>query len=126
VSAGGDVAAARQFTTRAFTRTAAASFNASLNAHADLDFVSVNRVFETPVLGGQLAVGMTAAGLQLPSINGTLTASIGNPIATRTGSTSDARGGLADLYPLGSNESQVSGLGHRLGTCFRLAVCMDI
>jgi hypothetical protein len=32
----------------------------SLNAHADLDFVSVNRVFETPVLGGQLAVGLTA------------------------------------------------------------------
>jgi hypothetical protein len=33
----------------------------SLNAHADLDFVSMNRVFETPALGGQLAVGLTSA-----------------------------------------------------------------
>jgi hypothetical protein len=103
VSAGGDVAAARQFTTRAFTRSATVNLNASLNASADLDFVSVNRVFETPVLGGQLAVGVTsAAGYNSTSINGTLTASIGNLTATRTGSTSDARGGVADLYPLAS------------------------
>ena len=103
VSAGGDVAAARQFTTKAFTRTAAVNLNASLNAHADLDFVSVNRVFETPVLGGQLAVGVTsAAGYNSTSINGTLTTSIGSLTATRTGSTTDARGGVADLYPLAS------------------------
>jgi hypothetical protein len=103
VSAGGDVAAARQFTTKAFTRTATANLNASLNAHADLDFVSVNRVFETRVLGGQLAVGVTsAAGYNSTSINGTLAASIGNLTATRTGSTSDARGGVVDLYPLAS------------------------
>ena len=40
VGAGGKVAAAREFTIGAFTRTATVSLNANLNARADLDFLS--------------------------------------------------------------------------------------
>jgi hypothetical protein len=103
VSAGGEVAAARQLSLGAFTRTATVSLNANLNSRVDMDFVSTSYVFATPVLGGQLAVGMTgAAGRNSTSIDGTLTASIGNLTATRTGSISDERLGFADLYPMAS------------------------
>ena len=103
VSAGGKVAAAREFTIGAFTRTATVSLNANLNARADLDFLSSSYVFATPVLGGQLAVGLTgAAGHNSTSIDGTLTASIGSLTVTRQGSISDDRSGFADLYPQAS------------------------
>ena len=103
VSAGGDVAAARELTIGAFTRTATVSLNATLSARADLDFVSTSYVFASPVLGGQLAVGLTgAAGANTTSISGTLTASIGGLTGTRTGTISDDRGGVADLYPTAS------------------------
>jgi hypothetical protein len=103
VSADGEVAAARQFSIGAFSRTAKASLNANLNAHADLDFVSVSYVFANPMLGGQLALSLSGAGgYNRTSIDGTLTASIGNLTATRTGSISDSRWGFADLYPQAS------------------------
>jgi hypothetical protein len=99
----GDVAAARQLSLGAFTRTATVSLNANLNARADMDFVSTSYVFASPVLGGQLAVGMTgAAGHNSTSIDGTLTASVGSLSVTRTGSISDERFGFADLYPTAS------------------------
>ena len=103
LSAGGDVAAAREFTIGAFTRTATVNLNVDLNAHVDLDFVSASYVFATPVLGGQFALGLSGAGGQnSTSINGTLTASIGNLTGTRSGSLSDTRDGFADLYPQAS------------------------
>jgi hypothetical protein len=103
VSAGGDVAAGREFTLGAFTRTVNLSLNASLNARADLDFVSTSYVFASPVLGGQLAVGMSAAaGFNNTSLNGLLTLSSGNLAITRPGSISDDRGGFSDLYPSAS------------------------
>jgi hypothetical protein len=55
VSAGGEVAAARQFALGRFTRTATVSLNANVNGRADLDFVTLNYVFATPVLRGQFA-----------------------------------------------------------------------
>jgi hypothetical protein len=103
VSAGGQVAVARQFTLGAFSRTATISLTADLNSRVDLDFVSTSYVFATPVLGAQLAVGLTgAAGHNGTSIDGTLTASLGSLTATRAGSINDARDGFADLYPLAS------------------------
>src|SRR5580704_2156242 len=76
VSAGGDVAAARQFTIGRFTRTATIDLNASVKGRADIDFLSANYVFAPPVLGGQLAVGLGgAAGHNSTSIDGTLTVS---------------------------------------------------
>ena len=103
LSAGGEVAAARQFAIGAFNRTATVGLDANLNAHADLDFVSASYVFATPVLGGQLAVSLTGAGgYNGTSVDGTLTASIGNLAMTRTGSISDSRWGFADVYPQAS------------------------
>jgi hypothetical protein len=103
VSAGGDVAAARELELGAFSRTATVSLNASLNSRVDLDLVSASYVFAPPVLGGQLAIGMTGlAGYNSTSIDGTLTASIGGLTATRTGSIGDERAGFGDLYPLAS------------------------
>jgi len=102
-SAGGDVAAARQFSIGAFTRNATADLNANVNGRVDLDFVSVSYVFAPPVLGGQFAVGLAgAAGHNSSSIDGTLTASVGNLTVTRTGSISDERWGFADLFPTAS------------------------
>lgn len=103
VSAGGEVAAARQFSVGQFNRTAQVNLNANLNSRVDLGFFGGSYVFATPVLGGQFALGMTgAAGFNRTSIDGTLTASLGNLTATRSGSISDERGGVADLYPLAS------------------------
>jgi hypothetical protein len=103
VSAGGDVAAARQFTIGRFAGTATIGLNASVKGRADIDFLSANYVFAPPVLGGQLAVGLGgAAGHNSTSIDGTLTVSIGSLTATRMGSLSDGRSGFSDLYPQGS------------------------
>jgi hypothetical protein len=101
VSAGGDVAAARQFTIGRFNRSLNVSLNATLDARADLVLLNGTYVFGTPVLGGQLALGMTGiAGYSRASIDGTLTASIGNLIATRTGSIADNITEVGDLYPM--------------------------
>lgn len=100
VSAGGNVAAAREFTIGQLSRTVNVDLNANLKARVDLDFMTANYVFASPVLGGQFAVGLAGAfGHNSTSINGTLTASVGNIVATRFGEVDDARWGVADLYP---------------------------
>jgi hypothetical protein len=103
VNAGGDVAAARQFTINRFSPALNVDLNANLHARADLALLNANYVFATPVLGGQFAFGMTGLfGRSSASIDGTLTASVGGFSATRTGSISDARDGVGDLYPQAS------------------------
>jgi hypothetical protein len=103
ISAGGNVAAARQATIGRFNPTVSVDLNARLKARADLAFVGVNYVFQTPVLGGQFAFGVTGAGgRSSASIDGTLTASVGPLTTTRFGSIEDSRFGVADLYPLAS------------------------
>jgi hypothetical protein len=102
-SAGGEVAAARQFTLGAFPRTATVSLNANVSGRADLDFATLAYVFATPVLGGQFAVSMSGAGgHNSSSISGTLTTTVGSITAMRTGSISDERWGFADLFPQAS------------------------
>jgi hypothetical protein len=102
-SVGGDVAVARQFTIGRFTPTATVNLNANVNAGIDLDFLAMSYVLATPLLGGQLAVGLGGgAGHNSTSIDGNLTASIGPFTATRAGSISDERLGFADLYPQAS------------------------
>jgi len=99
-SAGGAVAAARQFTIGAFARTAAVSLNANLNSRTDVDLVELSYVFATPVLGGQFALGATSGvGRNSTSIDGTLTATIAGQTAMRSGSISDARDGFGDFVP---------------------------
>ena len=73
VSAFGAVAAAREIQIGRFSPTVNVSFNASLNAQADLLFLNPTYTFATPVLGGQFAIGFTGIfGREAASINGTL------------------------------------------------------
>jgi hypothetical protein len=101
VNAGGNVAAARQFTIGRFSRTLNVDLNANLHARDDLIFLNGTYVLPTPVLGGQFAVGMTGAvGRSSATIDGTLTAALGPFSVTRSGSIADARYGASDLYPM--------------------------
>jgi hypothetical protein len=94
------VAAAREITVNKIKRTVNVSLDLDLKARADLVFLSPTYVFESPVLGGQLAVGMAGTfGHNSTSLNGILTASVGSLTATRPGNISDARDGFGDLYP---------------------------
>ena len=61
VRASGGVAAARQITIGRLSPTVNVDLNATLRARVPTVFVNVNHVFETPVLGGQFAFGMTGA-----------------------------------------------------------------
>ena len=103
VSASGEVAAARQITLGRFSPTVNVDLNATLRARVPTDFVNLNYVFATPVLGGQFAFGVTGAvGYPTASIDGVLTASVGGLTTTRTGSISDSRYAWSDLYPMAS------------------------
>src|ERR1700730_3073039 len=63
VSAGGDVAVAREFQIGHLPAnvTLTARLNASVNATGDLGFVIPTYVFATPVLGGQASVSLVSA-----------------------------------------------------------------
>jgi hypothetical protein len=103
VGASGTVAAAKQIQIGAFPATVNVSLNANLNAQADLLLLSPTYTFATPVLGGQLAIGvMGLFGRNSVGIDGTLTTGIGPLVATRTGSLSDSLVGFGDLYPVAS------------------------
>ncbi len=56
VSAGGDVALAREFQIKQVPANLSARLNASVNATGDLGFVIPTYVFATPVLGGEPTV----------------------------------------------------------------------
>jgi hypothetical protein len=103
VSAGGDVAAAREATIGRFNPTVNVNLNANLTARADLLLVAPSYAFASPVLGGRLAIGITGiVGRTSASVDGTLTAAVGNLAVTRSGSLSDATDGFGDLYPKAS------------------------
>jgi hypothetical protein len=61
VSAGGNVAAARQVTINGFKGTVNVNLNATLKANPNLILVAPTYVFATPVLGGQFALSMAGA-----------------------------------------------------------------
>jgi len=101
VEASGNVAAARQISIGQVPATANVNLNANLNARGDLLFIAPTYTFATPVLGGQLAVGVIGVVGNLDtSIAGTLTAQVGPIVATRSGVLSDSFTGVGDLYPL--------------------------
>src|SRR5271155_4862742 len=58
LNGGGEGAAAREIELDKFTRTVNVNLSLDLKARVDLAFLSPSYVFATPVLGGQLAVGM--------------------------------------------------------------------
>ena len=117
--ASGAVAAAREVTLNKGTINVNTSLNLNLSAHADLVLVAPSYVFATPVLGGQFAVSMAgAAGHTSANLNGTLTQSVAGFTVTQQGQISDARYGIADLYPQvslrwnsGVNSWMVYGMG---------------
>src|SRR5450631_1106338 len=103
VSAGADVAAAREIQIGRFSPTLNVNLNANLNARADLAIIVPSYTFATPVLGGQLAVQMgTIVGSTSANVNGTLMASLPPFGLVRTDSIGDTVTGFGDLYPLAS------------------------
>lgn len=103
VSAGGQVAAAREITIRRFDPTIGVNVNARLKANVGLFLVNPSYVFETAVLGGQLSLGMAAViGHNNTSLDGAISAGIGPFTATRTGRIDSSLTGFGDLYPQAS------------------------
>jgi hypothetical protein len=103
VSAGANVAAAREIEIGRFTPSATVSLKANLNASADLALVIPSYTFATPVFGGQLAVQMgTISGTTSANVNGTLTASVPPFSVMRTDNIGDTVTGFGDLYPQAS------------------------
>jgi hypothetical protein len=101
VAASGSVAAAREIQVGRLAPTVNVSLNASLNAQADLLLLNPTYTFGTPVLGGQLAMGVTGIfGRSAATIDGTLTANLGGFAATRMGSIGDSITSVGDLYPM--------------------------
>jgi hypothetical protein len=105
VSAGGDVALAREFQIGQVPANLSAHLSASVNATGNLGFVVPTYVFATPVLGGQASasvvgaygvVGTTLAG----QLSGNLTGPGGGSIPfMRSDSFSDTTWGFGDLIP---------------------------
>jgi hypothetical protein len=105
VSAGSDVAFAREIQIGRIPANLTANLNANINAKADLGLVAPSYVFATPVLGGQAAVAVLASYARVgTSLAGTLTGSLatpgGNiPFGPRFDSISDSVWGFGDLIP---------------------------
>jgi hypothetical protein len=105
VSAGADVARAREITTGRIPINLSASLTASLDANADLALVIPTYVFATPVLGGQASVSLIGlyGRSSVPSLTGTLTGALATPFGTipftRSDSFSDSVWGFGDLIP---------------------------
>ena len=105
VSAGGDVARALEIRTGRIPINVNVGVSADLKSpQIDLAVVNPTYVFATPVLGGQMAVGvMGIYGHQATSLAATLAGTIGTPIGTlpfsRFDSISDSVTGFGDLLP---------------------------
>ncbi len=99
-SASGPAAAEREITIGKLNPTVKVDLNVNLHANADLVLFNPTYVFATPVLGGQLAVGlMGIAGRNSVDLDGAITAGIGPFTITKSGSITDAVTGVGDLYP---------------------------
>src|ERR1700687_3058707 len=86
VAAAGSAAAAREILAGRIPATVNVDLNLSLSGRADLVALAPSYTFATPVLGGQLVVGMAGQyGRTAASIAGTLTAIAGPIVVTRTG-----------------------------------------
>ena len=108
VSAGADVARAREFTLGRVPGnvTINANLNLNVNATGDLGLVLPSYVFATPVLGGQASVSLLAAyGVVGTSLAGTLSGVATGPFGTtipfaRSDTISDTTWGFGDLAPM--------------------------
>ena len=105
VSAGANVARAREITIGKFPVGLSATVSANINANADLALINPTYVFATPVLGGQASVGImgvfgrSSASLA-GTLNGTLTLPGGGTIPfMRSDNFGDSVSGYGDLFP---------------------------
>lgn len=100
VSAFGRTAAAREIQVGRTPAAVNVNLNLRLNAQADLVLLNPTYTFATPVLGGQLAIGVIGLfGRSSANLDGTLTAAVGPLAMTRTGSIADSITSVGDLYP---------------------------
>ncbi|MFO1109051.1 MAG: transporter [Bradyrhizobium sp.] len=106
VSAGGDVARAREITIGNIPANVTANLSANIKADVDLGLFTTSYVFESPVLGGQASVGLTSIyGRNSTSLAGTLTGSLALPgggvipFGPRTDNIFSSVDGFGDLYP---------------------------
>jgi hypothetical protein len=104
VSAGGDVALAREITIGRIPVSLSATLSGNLNSTADLGWINPVYAFSTPVLGGQAVVGLMGiygrVGTSLAAtLNGTLATPFGAIPFMRSDSISDSVTGFGDLIP---------------------------
>ena len=100
VAAAGSAAAAREILTGRIPATVNVDLNLSLSGRADLVALAPSYTFATPVLGGQLVVGMSGQyGRTAASIAGTLTAIAGPMVVTRSGVLEGSLVSYGDLAP---------------------------
>ncbi len=112
VSAGGDVAIARERTLNRIpvNLNLSANFSADVNSRADLQFAALSYVLPTPILGGQAAFALLGAYGRVSTsldaqLSGTLSATtsggvpLGSVAFSRADSISDSLWGFGDLIP---------------------------
>jgi hypothetical protein len=100
VSASGNVAAAHEITIGKFSPTVNINLNVNVKATIDIAVVDAGYVFDKPVFGGQLFLGMLGfAGPNSTQLNGSLTLASGPFTIMRQGSISQTTTGFGDLYP---------------------------
>jgi hypothetical protein len=100
VAASGSVAAAREILTGRIPATVNVDLNLSLRGRSDLVALTPSYTFATPVLGGQLVVGLSGQfGRTAASIAGTLTATAGPIVVTRSGMLDGSLTSYGDLAP---------------------------
>jgi len=105
VSAGSDVAKAREITIGQIPATLNVNVSASVDARADLALALPTYTFATPVLGAQATVGVLALYGRTDTslaaqLSGTLTTPFGTLPFSRFDAISDAVTGFGDVYPL--------------------------
>jgi hypothetical protein len=105
VSAGADVARAREFEIGRIPLNATANVSASVDSRADLALALPTYTFATPVFGGQLTLGAVGLyGRVDTSLTGSVTGTLATPLGTfplsRFDSISDSVTGFGDVLPL--------------------------
>ena len=100
VAAAGSAAAAREILAGGIPANVKVNLNLSLIARTDLVTLAPTYTFATPVLGGQLVAGIAGqVGRAAASIAGTLTASAGPVVVTRSGMLEGQLASYGDLAP---------------------------
>lgn len=100
VSAGGNVALAREIEAGRVPVNFTGTLNANLKADLDLGLFNASYAFATPVLGGRATASLTGLyGGNTTSVSGLLTGTLGPRSFSRFDAISDSLTAFGDLYP---------------------------